>query len=258
MNATLNFIDRLVTQGRKLQQLGMTNEAASLWSRLAALQSLPPAVADEVQATLAEIHLNGGKYPRARRHLAVVLTQHPEDAQTHYLFACAHAEDDRGDRQLALSHFRRAMNLAPGEPAYLAAFGLLAIEQGERDNGLTALRSALELAPDDPEIVAQVADGLRQQNVEEARAVARAALFRNPRDGRFRKVWNDLQFSCLRAEQVSRRRTQPLDEEPILLPFIRPRSKTKSHRAGRAVRRDRPSRPSRPHYLPGRVDKKHA
>jgi tetratricopeptide (TPR) repeat protein len=255
MSKTLNLVERLLARGRKFQQLGLEQEAARCWDRLAGLSQLPPEVAREAQTQLAEIHLDRGRFARARRHLSAALLSQPGNSHFHYLLAKAIEADDRGDRNRALHHYRQAIDLDPEQPHYLCRFGLLALELGQTEDGLKSLRRALELAPDDPEVVSRVADGLRQEDAEEARAVVRAALFRNPRHARFHKIWSDFHFDCLREEQQRRRVAIPVQEGPTLLPFVRPEPAVTGPQR---LRRDPPSRPARPHFPVSHSRKKHA
>jgi hypothetical protein len=133
---------------------------------------------------------------------------------------------------------------------------LLALRLGQPEEGLDALRRGVELAPDDPETVGNLVEGLRQEGlVDEARAALRAALFRNPRDSRIRKLWSDFEFHQLRQRQEAERHAgrngwNP-EEGPGLLGFLRPGPGEPPLKAGRKiVRRDAATPPAVPH-LPG-------
>jgi hypothetical protein len=102
--------------------------------------------------------------------------------------------------------------------------------------------------------------GLRLSGrTEEAGATLRAALFRNPRGPRFRKLWNEFQFQQLRQKQEGERvrRAARRQEAPVILPFVRPL--TQPSTATAAPRSDEPATVSPPHRLrlAPRTDQRH-
>jgi Tfp pilus assembly protein PilF len=252
MSTTLNLIDRLLARGRNLQRLGRDRDAFLILRRLARFRELPAEAAEEAEARLAEIHLNRRKYRLARRHLTAALTHRPDCARYHHLMATAVDAEDTGDPERAAKHYRRALQLDANQPACLTDYGLLNLREGRIEAGLTCLRRAAELAPDDAEAVRHLAEGLVEAGRGgAARAVLRAALFRHPRDGRFRRLWNDFRFERLaRAQKAARRATITVaaDDGPVLLPFVR-----SSEAAGpylveaRVIRQDGPAPLPSPH-----------
>jgi Tfp pilus assembly protein PilF len=253
MSKTLNLADSLLAMGRKFQDLGRDYDARQVLGKLAAFRELPPQVAEETQVRLAELHLKHRRFRRARRHLTAALAHQPDHARYHYLLAGALNSDERGDLRSAAEHYRRSLELDPQQPRCLGEYGLLVLTLGQTDEGLDALRRARDLAPDNPEFVGNLVEGLRQEGLlDEARTVLRAALFRNPRDERFRKLRNDFEFAQLRRDQETRRHWGPAgpaaDDGPVLLPFVRPPSNPAPTPAGRKrVRRDGASPPPAPH-----------
>jgi tetratricopeptide (TPR) repeat protein len=239
MSRTLNFTQNLLAMGRNLQQCGQTQAAARLLSRLSSFRELPSDLAEETHVRLAELHLQSGRFKKARRQLAAALALQPDNAHYHYLMAGAVEEDDARAPQRALTHYRRCAILDPDNAEYLCGWGLLALSQGETAEALKALRRAVELAPDDPEILRQVVRGLRAEGeTAEAKKILRTALFRNPRDQRFRALWTHHQFQLLRADQQADE--QPCEPHkkrgPVLLPFARPAPDGKKQ-----IRHDLPS-----------------
>jgi tetratricopeptide (TPR) repeat protein len=252
MSRTLNLAERLLARGRNFQELGRRQDALHILGRLAGFRHLPAAVAEETQVRLAEIWLARRKYRRARRHLTAALVHQPACPRYHYLMGAALAGDPKGDRQRAAHHYRQALQLDPKQPDRLSEFGLLALQLGQTDEGFECLRRAVELAPADPSVVSRLVEGLRSEGrIDEARRALQAALFRNPRDARFRQLWNDFQFQQLRREQEQERRRDLLANEtdgPTLLPFVRPAPGTVPFQQGKKrVRRDGPSAPAPPH-----------
>jgi Tfp pilus assembly protein PilF len=223
----LNLVDHLLAMGRKYQELGRHRDALNLFTRLAGFRELPAEAAEETQARLAELQLKRRKYGRARRHLTAALRHQPASARYHHQMATALQAEDRGNLEQAAEHYRRALELEPGFVKCLTDYGLLAVRLGRVDEGLARLREAVERAPEDAEAVGKLVKGLRLTGRgDEARTALRAALFRNPRSPRFRKLWSEFQFQQLRqqreAERLERESALPSDEGPVLLPFTRP------------------------------------
>jgi tetratricopeptide (TPR) repeat protein len=264
MSRTLGLAKQLLERGRRYQDLGRHHDALAILGRLEDLRDLPPEVVEETRDRLAEILLRQRQYRRARRHLTAALVQRPQSARYHFLLAQALNADPRGDSHRAAEHYRKSLELDPEQPACLGEFGLLALRLGQTEEGLTSLRRAAELAPNDPEVIQRLAAGLQEsEQAEEARAVLLAALFRNSRDPRFRRLWNDFQFRQLCDEQAARSRGSEGEGKPgpTLLPFVRPApdaNPSPSH--GKRVRHDGPTLLPPPH-LPGPArlpDRKHA
>jgi Tfp pilus assembly protein PilF len=261
MSRTLSFVGQVLAQGRKLHRLGVTQEALSLFRCLAGLHQLPIAAARQVQEHLACIHLKRHRYMQARRHLAALLTYQPSNPKYHYQMARAVAADPHCDNRRAVTHCRRAAELAPRHGGYLSTLGLLMLRQGTAAKGLACLRRAAGLAADDPAVVGRLVKGLcLLSRADEARSVLRAALFRNPGDLRFQSLWRRFQFAQLhqRQQQQRRRQAAPPGETPTLLPFVRPAAAAAGD--GTDVRVDGPSLLPAPH-LPRpvwRPDQRHA
>jgi Tfp pilus assembly protein PilF len=258
MSMTLKLIDRLAAMGRNFQRLGRDRDALQIFTRLAGLRDLPSNINEETQARLAEAYLGEARYTKARRHLTALLVQCPNSARYHYLMATAYERDERADPHRAAEHYRKSLELDPNQPRCLGEFGLLQLRLGETEEGIANLRRAVEIAPCDPEAAGRLAEGLRQLGQDtEARAALRTALFRNPRDGRFRRLWNDFQFRLLHEQQRSHAAAIPAtaNDVPYILPFVRPSA---TEQAGdRLVRRDPPTIVQPPH-APHIAGKKHA
>jgi tetratricopeptide (TPR) repeat protein len=264
MNTTLNLVEHLLATARKHQELGRTHDALRILTRLTGFRELPGPVAEEALVRLAEIQLKRRKYNRARRHLIAALRHQPAEGRYHYLMGTACLAEGRGDLERATEHFRRALELEPTLVKCLLDFGLLAIRLGRTEEGLGHLRRAAELSPDDPVVIGKLARGLRQTGQsEEARAVLRAALFRNPRLPRFRRLWQDFQFQQLRQEQQKQRldrQEQANDpDEPVLLPFVRLAHTDPAPQPPDGVRADGPATINGPHlpWTSRRSDQRH-
>jgi tetratricopeptide (TPR) repeat protein len=248
---TLNLVDHLLGLARKYQELGQVLDALKTLTRLAGFRELPAETSETVQISLAELQLKRRKYHRARRHLTAVLRHQPNEARYHYLMGTACLAEGRGDPERAAEHFQRSLELDPKHVKCLVEGGVLSIRMGRPDEGLGRLRQAAELAPDDPFVIGKLARGLRQTGkANEAKAVLRAALFRNPRVPRFRKLWNDFQFQQLRQKQelkrLNREELLASSDEPVLLPFVR-LVKEEAEPLPDGLRRDGPATVPGPH-----------
>src|SRR4051812_4629402 len=113
MSGTLNLIDRLLTQGRRLHKLRCDREALDVFGRLSAFHELPADVAEEAQVALAEIHLRRRRPKTARRHLTVALLYRPDSARYHYLMATALDGKAATNRARAAEHYRKSLEFDP-------------------------------------------------------------------------------------------------------------------------------------------------
>jgi tetratricopeptide (TPR) repeat protein len=252
MSTTLNLVDALLSKGRLLHELGRPQDAIYVLGRLTGFRELPGDAAENAQALLGAIHLEQRRYRKARRHLTAALRYQPDNPRYHRLMAAALEGDRRGDRDRAAEHYRRSLDLDPNQPGCRADYGLLAVQLGREDIGLRALREAVEQQPTNPCLVDKLAQGLRLVgDTAGARAALLAARFRNPRDPRFRKLWDDQQFRDLHREQEQERREKDRREAeargPIILPFRRPAPPIPPLESRRIIRIDRPSPVPSPH-----------
>ncbi len=250
MTTTLNFLDHLLSLGRKYQEIGRFADAETVLGRLSGFRELPAATAEEAQARLAELHLRRRRFGRARRCLSAALAHQPDSARYHLLMATALQADDRGDLERADEHFRRSLELDPKQVKCQSDAGLLAVRLGRIEEGLSRLRRAVEQAPDDVEAVRKLVKGLRlADRGDEARDALRAGLFRNPRNPRFRRLWQEYQFKQLRRRQQGARRVHQstASGEPILLPFCRSESGATATPLPETLRLDGPALVAPPH-----------
>lgn len=256
-STTLNLVERLLHSARNLHEHGQHQAAAKLFARLTGLGDLPREVAEEAHVRLAEIHLDNDRLKQARRHLTAALAHEPDCAHYHYLLAIAVEDDPNCDPKRAGVHYRRGLRLDPDHADYQCDYGLYAIRNGQTRAGLTALRRAVKLAPDEPTILGRVAEALRQADkADEAKDLLRAALFRQPRDPRFRDLWNRHQFSALHAAQNrTNERYATVKDEPVILPFPRPKRRVQKH-GGKTIRIDAPAELEGPKTLPMHVVRK--
>jgi Tfp pilus assembly protein PilF len=226
MSMTLSLIDRLLLLAKNCQKAHQHSTALGYLTRLAALPDLPADLAEEVQVRLGEMNLRQRRFRRARRHLAIALLYRPESARYHNLMAESLARGATADPVRAIGHFRRSLELDAEQPRCRADLGRLLVRQGQPAEGLAELHQAAEQAPADPGIIKGLIWGLcRNRQPREAMAALRAARFHNPRDERFRQLYNEFRFRRLRARQRSQQRSESIwnnGDGAVLLPFVPP------------------------------------
>jgi tetratricopeptide (TPR) repeat protein len=257
MGRTLNLCECLLAMGRDFQAAGRLVEASRVLQRLAGFRDLPAPIAEDAHARLATIFLQLREFKKARRHLTSVLFYRPSHAPYYYQLASALHHDPDVDPTRAVRYYRQALRLDADQPRWWCDFGRLLLQVGRTQKGVVALRKAAELAPDEPAIICRLVEGLcLADRADEACAILRDARFRNPRDPRFRKLWNDYQFRQIHEAQYER----PAAGEPVILPFVRRAALPETPQLpGRILRLDTGSKPA-PH-LPKpawRPDSKHA
>jgi tetratricopeptide (TPR) repeat protein len=243
MSRTLNFFQCLWERGQNLRRLGQADAASRVLSHLASMPEVPEEISEDARIRLAELHLEAGRYKKARRQLAALIAVQPEHAKAHYLMACACEEDETCSEERALRHYRRCARLDPENANYWCELGEFALFLGELEMGLRALRRAAKLAADDPDILNRVAKGLHEAGeTAEAGACLRSALFRNAKDARFRDSWARHQLRLLHSQQQEEKLAAQRVKlaASMILPFPAPTPK-KTPTSNKQVRHDGPS-----------------
>jgi len=222
MSRTLNLIDILLTTGRHLFQVGRFTEALEPLTKLTGFRQLPEPVMAEVQALLGEIYLEQAEYKQARRHLTAAIALRPLKAEYFHRMAIAIDEDEFADRRRAAMYYARATELEPSEPTYWADFGSYLFTIGKPKEALKATRRAFRVGITNAEIVGQVVDVLRREDLhEEATSKLRSALFHNHGAQAFRQLWHRHQYQMIYTEQQRKRRLAAgLPDHAVLLPFV--------------------------------------
>jgi tetratricopeptide (TPR) repeat protein len=250
MNQTINLVDRLLSQGRQLAFMGRSVEARRRLDKLLAFPDVPVAQRVEAHQLLADIHIDGQCYRKARRHLLAALGLQPECAETHYRLAVTLDLDPEVEPKKAARHFRKALELKPDEASYWSGYGQICLRIGKEKAAYGAFIAAADLAPMDVAIVDEIADGLCFLGKEEdARSVLTAARFRLGHDAELEQLWNRFRFLQLHREQQTARRRQALAEgEAVILPFVPSREARDTSGLGEPIilRHDRFSAP-KPH-----------
>jgi tetratricopeptide (TPR) repeat protein len=194
---TINMAQALLERGRQLWEQDRYDEASGVLSRLLSLRELAPEVAERAQFYLGDIQLAQGSYSKARRHLAAAIGSGSASGETHFLMACALEWDDDADFRHAYRHYRRAVELEPGQPLYSSAYALMRIRRkpdGSKFDreALRRLRDAFSASPDDADVVYNYAHGLMTMGREsEAEVALRRARKRWPDHPAFEQLWHD-------------------------------------------------------------------
>lgn len=255
MNHTVNLVQRLLIQGRNLQQLGLDEKAVSILTQLSHFRDLPSEIATETHLRLTALHSSNHKYARARRHLAVVMAHRPHSPRCEFRMARLSEKDTQSDPRKALLFYRRILKQQPKNPRFLSSFGMFALRNGKERTALGALRRAFRLAPDCRLVLKRYIKVLTQlHRFKEARRVLRSCRFRLTKQQWFQTLYRDFRFLMLQRKQRQNKRQQVQDnasEFACVLPFPHEERKTASANS-EYVRSDRPSVLPAPH-LPLRL-----
>ena len=122
-----------------------------------------------VPGYLAEIDLRSGKFDAAVARYLKMTKASPDNALllNNLAWAASQAKDDR-----ALEFARKAIELAPDDPAVLDTLGVIQLQRGDSQSALANLRRAADLAPTSSAIQLNLARALVDAGKkEEARAV---------------------------------------------------------------------------------------
>lgn len=222
MGRTLNLVDHLLTTSRQLLERGQAAAAQSHLTRLTRLSDLPNAIMAEIQHLLGDTCLRLGQFRQARQHLRSSLRLVPENPQAHYELARAIENDAKVDAAKATAPYRRAVELAPHEPRFLADAGAHHVQMGRPQSGLPLLFEAVELAPDDLGILRLLVEMLcESRQFDDAVQALRNARFRHRTELEIDQLLDRVQFH--RTRDVQRVEAEPApetnDDEPVLLPF---------------------------------------
>ena len=231
MQAVINMAQALLEKGRELWGQDRYDEATRVLTNLLGFRVLAPKIAERAQFYLGDIHLAQGHYFKARRHLAAAVATGTDSGEVHFLLACALDWDDQADTDQAYHHYRKAVELEPGQPLYSSAYALTRIRrkagQVRQDReALQRLRTAFAAAPDDVDIVYNYAAGLLDLGrALEAELVIRRARKRWSGHPAFEELWYQLleqrnQNQLTRPEPGTRRPLRVIsDDEPVVLMF---------------------------------------
>ena len=231
MGSTLNLSECLLAMGREMQTQGRTRDALKLFTRLSTFRDLAPAISEEVRARLADLLIADKQFAKARRILSVLMCSRPNEARHFYRFARALHRDQKADPHRAAKYYKQALDLDPAQPRWWSAYGKLLAEIGRAPEAVAAHKRGLELAPNEPALIARMVEALcLDDRSDEARHLLLESRFRNPRDPRFRKLWNDFQFSQAAESQGPRSQS-----EPVILPFVRLAGLPRTRRSERII-----------------------
>ncbi len=242
MGRTLNLLDHLLRESRRLLDIDQPRRALALLQRLARLTDISLASAADGQRLLGETYLKLSQYRLARRHLRRAIGWQPESAAAHHLLARAIVADASIDAAKAAKPFRRALELDPNNVRLLTDAGLYFGEMGRWCEALALLQKAVELAPDDLGVLSALVEAMCEaERFEEARRAINVARFRFVGEGRLGRLRDDVEVR--RAQQQ-----QGAPDFTDAVPFLRILSDEPQSVRGKKFRRDHSSN-TRPHVI---------
>lgn len=218
---------------------GRRSEALAKLATVVSSPSLPDDVATAANRLAGELHLKAGRFAKARRHLLAAEKLDPQNAELHHLIGVAFQDDPYGSDTRAAKRFKLAVELAPDNAKFRAAFGLALVRLNRVRAGLKHLDTAIALAPSDVAVLSVVVEGFREADQpENGLKVIWQAMFLAPSDAGLRQLWNRVRFDVTQAEQAKSPKAKWLGK-PKFLPFLRVNSSsTSTPGTGGIVRRD--------------------
>lgn len=243
MSMMLNFFDAAWASARASAASGHRADALAKLNPLLNSPDTPPRLLVLAHRLAARLLAEVGRYAAARNQLRAAIRHDGYDAELRYELGVLFENDPLGCDLRAARQFRRAVQLHPQHPKYMAAFGRALVRLNRVRVGVRNLCSAAIAAPADAKVLKVVVEGLCDAGqLRRAEQIVRLARFRAPADRVFRGLENDLRFALAR-------RVAPCVPRPTAAPHMLPFAK---HAAGAArggvMRRDMGSRPA-PHMM---------
>ena len=159
MNPSINLLQRLLTQGRRLIYMGRLTEARRRLEKLLAFPEVSEQARVEAHQLLADIHLDNQCYRKARRHLVAALGLHADSAQSLYQLAVTLDLDPDADPKRAAKYYRKALELKPDEARYWSSYGQVCLRLGKEKAAYGAFVAAADLASMDVEVIDEITEG---------------------------------------------------------------------------------------------------
>jgi tetratricopeptide (TPR) repeat protein len=168
---------------------------------------------------LGSLHLNAGRYAKARRAFRAAIQRQPNDAQNYYLLGLAHENDSYGSLDKAAKRLREAVQLDENNATFWAALARVSIRVGRRKLAKRAILRAAKLAPTDVEVLTVLKDTLLEAGWSMTLwRIATQARFLAGRNAAVVAFWNEVRFDLARLGQ-SRFAGGPTS--PKVLPYVR-------------------------------------
>lgn len=248
MNPSINLLERLLAQGRRLLDMGRRIDARRRLEKLLAFAEVTEAQRVEAHRMLGEIYADAQCFRKARRHLVAALGLNPNSAEIHFQLALTLDLDPDIEPKRAAKHFRKALENKPDEARYWSGYGQICLRLGKDKAAYGAFIAAADLAPNEIDIIDEIADGLCfLSREEEARSVLMAARFRLGHAADLERLWNRFRFLELHRKQQAARRSKELAEgAAVILRFVPAKETSEPKGESGILRYDRPSRPA-PH-----------
>ncbi len=233
---------------REFAAAGRRSEALAKLATVLSSPNLPDDVAAAANRLAGELHLTAGRFANARRHLLAAAKLDPQNAELHHLIGVAFQDDPYGSDARAARRFQFAVELAPDNATFRAAFGLALVRLNRVRAGLTHADAAVALAPSDVAVLSVVVQAFREADrPDRGLKVISQALFLAPNDAGVRQLWSRVRFDVTQAEQAKSPKAKWLGK-PTFLPFLRVNPSTPATPGeGGIVRHDLGVRPA-PHF----------
>lgn len=183
--AVINMAKALFDRGHEMWDQEQHQEAETVFRRLLSFPNLPEHIAKRARFHLTDVLLGAGKYSDAQQVAAMAIAKNPDDAALHFLMGYALEWGNASRVRDAYKHYRRAAELAAGEPLYSSAYALAHIRMREHrkynHSDRERLREAFNKAPDDADVVYNYVAGLLEMGItSEAKLALHRALKRWP------------------------------------------------------------------------------
>jgi tetratricopeptide (TPR) repeat protein len=169
--------------GCSLAQRGLYDKAVFCWTKTLDASGTSPGAAEhaEVHVRIAEALWNKGELEHARQHFVLGLRQDPGSTQTLLdlsdLLIEMHRWDEAGEK------IRRAIELAPEDPASHFCYGRWLLHRGRDEQAIAALKRSLQLDPTFPGAHLLLGElHHRRQELADARQHLRAELMLRPEE----------------------------------------------------------------------------
>jgi hypothetical protein len=223
MGHTLNLVAGILSSAERLEATGRAQAAIVLLQRLAGFRDLMPEIAEDVHCRLADLYASREEFKKARRHLAIAMTFHPQDAAYHHRMAWWIEADPDASIDRARRYYREAVRQDVDNATYWADYGAYLLQVGRIRSGRAALYRAFKLGSPDLAMVGRIVQALRDASLwDDARRLLRRARFHAGRDRRFAVLWEQHAFAQLAAQQAEG--TNPTScpaLKAMVLPFLR-------------------------------------
>jgi tetratricopeptide (TPR) repeat protein len=204
MDRVISLVERILVRGQKLIHFGKLGEGKKLLLNLLSFGDVPTEKRREAHGLLADLYLEAGLFKKARRHLTAAITLNPLGAEGYFELAQAIERDPEAKQGRAWKLLRKATRLKPDQPRYWVALGQLSLRLNRTTAALSAFRRAIRLEPGELKLVSAIFDGLMSlDRGDVAQEFLVNCRFRLGRNSGFEAIWKKFRFLEARRDQQS-------------------------------------------------------